>query len=988
MYCCLALEKGSPFLQLKVVISKQVWRSVEEKLEQRTRLAVITFTSIINFMQTLQSLHAEIEKLRTQLEQANAENQLYKSMLGDAQSSDCIYSKAQLYTLVHGFQYALLLENDQRKIVMANDRFCELFAIPVSADTLIGSDCSQSAEQVKHLFEESELFVARIHEILTNQEVVTAEEIAMKNGRFLLRDYIPVKGNHGHYLGHYWVYQDITERKNAEKWAQRTNAKLDMQKEFYEDILNSIPSDIAALSPDHVYMYVNPAGIADSEIRRWIIGKDDYQYCAYRNRPVSIADSRRERFEIIKSTGKQLEWEEKLTDSQGNNHYFLRKLYPVMHPDGSMKMALGYGMNITERKRIEEELKQSEELYRLVIDATNDGIWDWDIASGNVFFNNRLKQMFGYEENEFAGHISMWYNIMHPEDLPIAQAILREHLEKDAPFYYKLRFFHKDGSVRWIMCRGFALRDETHKPYRMLGSYTDITDAKETEEAFKRAKEIAEETSKSKEIFLANMSHEIRTPLNGIIGLSRLLAKTTLDKSQSEYLEAIRYSADNLLVIINDILDLAKIEAGKLVLEEIGFDAIEIAENALKSLTYKAEEKGIRLVGNFQKDKYLVNGDPYRLTQILTNLLNNAIKFTQNGTVELIIQAKVQEDIKDMHFEVKDTGIGIPENKLDTIFESFTQAQSDTTRKYGGTGLGLSICKSLIEMQGGTIAVQSEFGHGSTFMFDLRYKKGVLKRSEVEELTEFMRHEKVHILLAEDNEINQFLACELIKSWGMQVETASNGQEAIEKWAANDYDLILMDIQMPELGGVEATLEIRNRGLAKSNIPIVALTANVLKGQKERFIGLGMNDYISKPFNEMELYNKILALLPEELKNGVPKESAVKERVYDFHNLHLITNGNKEFEKKLMGIFIDTVPTSLHKLENACLKNDKSEIAITAHKLKTTINAMAIDQLRETIQKLEEYANAKKPIKELSDLSMEIVQTLTCILDEFKGRLA
>ena len=766
--------------------------------------------------------------------------------------------------------------------------------------------------------------------------------------------------------------------------------RLDSQKEFYEGILNSLPSDIAAFSPDHEYIFVNPIGIANPELRKWIIGKTDYDYCEYRKKPISLADVRREKFGRVKLTGKPLQWEEKLDDNKGGTIHYLRTLFPVLNQDKSLKMVLGYGMNITDRKRIEDELKKSEELYRLIIEATNDGIWDWDIKTNHVFFNKRLIQMFGYQESEFEPSISMWYKIMHPDDLVLAQEILKSHFEKNTPYLYKLRFMHKEGHVIWIMCRGFALRDENGNPYRMLGSYIDVTDAKITEETLTKAKEAAEEAGKSKETFLANMSHEIRTPLNGIIGMANLLNKTELTDSQSEYLHAIKYSADNLLVIINDVLDLAKIEAGKLTLESIDFDLTEITHNALKSLTYKADDKGIQLVGNLPATIFYVNGDPYRLTQILTNLLNNAIKFTVNGNVELSVNAKIVKDKVEVLFWVKDTGIGIHRHKIDTIFNSFTQAQSDTTRKFGGTGLGLAICKNLVEMQGGKIEVASEYGKGSVFTFSLTYNIGKLENQPKileDEVVEFQKMEHVKILLAEDNEINQFLACELLKSWGMEVDTAKNGLEAIDKWLKNEYDLILMDIQMPELGGVEATVEIRNRKLPKSNIPIIALTANALKGQKERFIGFGMNDYLSKPFNEAELYSKILSLLPEETKKIISVAKTTKG-LYDFSKLQQISNGNKDFEKKLMAIFVDTVPESLGKLRLACENGNMENLSAMAHKLKTTINAMGIEQLKVPIQNLEDFANAKKETKVINQLSKQIIDTLEDIVQEFKEELS
>lgn len=937
---------------------------------------------------TIDLLQAEIEDLKQKLQQANAEKQQCKDLFQAYSHGEMIHLKSQLLTLINGFHYAILLEDEQRKIVVANQWFCELFSIPVAPEQLVGMDCSQSAEQVKDLFVDGN-FVSTIDTILREKKPVFSQELSMVDGRFLLRDYIPVKDEKDNYLGHYWVYQDVTERKKSEILMQQVNIQLDKQKEFYESILNSIPSDIAAFGDQHEYLFVNPVGIANPELRKWIIGKTDYDYCKLKNKPIELADSRRRSFEKIKATGQQLVWEEKLVNKDGSASYYLRHLYPVFNSDGSMKMALGYGVNITERKHIEDELKKSEELYRLVIEATNDGIWDWDMLSNEVFFNKRLKQMLGYEEMEFEHHLSTWHKIMHPDDLVEAEKILKDHLEKDLPFFYKLRFFHKDGSIRWIMCRGFAMRNEDGLHYRMLGSYTDVTDIMETKEALRIAKENAEETSKAKEMFLANMSHEIRTPLNGIIGLAQLLNKTILNTVQSEYLKAIRYSADNLLVIINDILDLAKIEAGKMDLEYIDFDVNEIAENVIKSFTYKAEEKGIQLFACLPENRIVLLGDPYRLTQILTNLLGNAIKFTQNGNVELCIVQQSDDVYTHLTFHVKDTGIGMHESKMETIFNSFSQAQSDTARKYGGTGLGLAICKKLIELQNGSIGVKSQLGKGSEFTFDLKYDKGNQQSDRImnQKIQEFAPLENVRILLAEDNEINQFLAGELLKSWGIEFDIVANGIEAIVKWTNHDYDLILMDVQMPILGGLEATLEIRRGEQPKASIPIIALTANAMSSQKDRVMSVGMNDFVSKPFKEVELYQKIVNLLPEHRKKA-STQTGIVSKFYDFEKLSHISNGNKEFEKKLLRIFIDTVPDTIARLEQFCREENKDGIATTAHKLKTTINSMGIEGLKDSIQLLEDAAYAKEEIIYLKKLAKEIMDVLNQIVKDFKAILA
>jgi signal transduction histidine kinase/CheY-like chemotaxis protein len=377
------------------------------------------------------------------------------------------------------------------------------------------------------------------------------------------------------------------------------------------------------------------------------------------------------------------------------------------------------------------------------------------------------------------------------------------------------------------------------------------------------AKIKAEQSSIAKEQFLANMSHEIRTPLNGIDGMAKLLEKTSLTKEQQEYNLAIRTSSDNLLVIINDILDFSKIEAGKLTIEKIGFNLKESINRIINTMVYKTEEKRINLESEIDQNiSEVLIGDPTRINQIIINLLNNAIKFTSKGCVtlkcKLVGKSPTNNKIK---FEVIDTGIGIEQENLSKIFESFSQEDESTTRKFGGTGLGLTISKQLVELFNGELKVKSEKGKGTTFYFTVEFPIGSSKDWLKDEVTvadwESLEHKKV--LLVEDNKINQFLATTILKNWKMKVEVAENGLIAIKKLKDQDFDVVLMDMQMPIMGGIEATAIIREE--LKLSIPIIALTARAIKGVDKECFEAGMNDYISKPFNQSELFNKILNLV-------------------------------------------------------------------------------------------------------------------------------
>jgi signal transduction histidine kinase len=375
----------------------------------------------------------------------------------------------------------------------------------------------------------------------------------------------------------------------------------------------------------------------------------------------------------------------------------------------------------------------------------------------------------------------------------------------------------------------------------------------------------AEQSEKFKQQFLANMSHEIRTPMNSVIGLTNLLIKTPLEEQQRKYMNVIKKSSENLLVIINDILDLSKIEAGKMDFEQIPFSLSETIETVYHTLLFKAEDKNLFFKTEIHPSvpKTLM-GDPTRLNQILINIAGNAIKFTETGGVTVDVREINRHGNQSMlQFSIIDTGIGISEESVGKIFESFSQASSDTTRKFGGTGLGLTISKQLVELQGGKIQVKSELGKGTTFSFTIPYLIGeeseIGKRKDSENDTKPEDLQSIRILLVEDNPFNQMVAVDtlsdLIKD--LTIDIAENGKIAVDMASKSDYNIVLMDIQMPEMDGFEATKQIRKLQAPKNNIPILAMTANVTSEEVAKCFECGMNAYISKPFDTQDLLNKI-----------------------------------------------------------------------------------------------------------------------------------
>lgn len=397
--------------------------------------------------------------------------------------------------------------------------------------------------------------------------------------------------------------------------------------------------------------------------------------------------------------------------------------------------------------------------------------------------------------------------------------------------------------------------------------------AKEQVEVAEQAREKAEQSKKFKEQFLANMSHEIRTPMNAVVGMTNLLLKTELNELQNKYLNAIKQSADNLLVIINDILDLSKIEAGHLQFEKTTFNVNTLLDSIVNTILFKADEKNLRVVKDLSPAvPEMLIGDPARLNQILINLAGNAVKFTEEGSITIKCELLDKtDDLVHVKFSVVDTGIGIPEDRLDKIFESFSQAETSTFRKYGGTGLGLTISKELVEKQGGKISLTSTVGQGTTFFFDLKFGLGTDDHMEQGEIDAFMEAhpEDIKILLAEDNEFNQMVAVDTLKSMFDHVEVvvANNGKEATEKVKEKNFDIILMDLQMPELNGFEATRTIKAMGGDIARIPIVAMTASATEDAIEDCYKQGMNGYLSKPFVPEELQQTVIKHV-KSFRNG------------------------------------------------------------------------------------------------------------------------
>lgn len=518
--------------------------------------------------------------------------------------------------------------------------------------------------------------------------------------------------------------------------------------------------------------------------------------------------------------------------------------------------------DITSKKFEKKKLADSERLYKLLSENTQDFIALMNIDGYYTFASPSCKEMLGYEPEELVGSYAL--NIIHPDDIPILMNIPKLRALQGEKFLGpNFRMRKKSGEYVWVETMTTPILDDDGKVVMLQNTSRDISERKQFEQALLNAKERAEEATRAKSQFLSMMSHEIRTPMNAIIGLTNLLQMENPTPEQKEKLDLLKFSGENLLTIINDILDFNKIEAGKIELEEIDFELKELVQRTLSMLEYRAVEKGLTLGLNFDPAVPLaVKADPVRIGQVITNLLGNAIKFTETGSVSVMVN--LIEKTKDgslIQFDVQDTGIGIPPEKTKSIFESFTQADSVTTRKYGGTGLGLAISRRLVRLMGGDIYVKSTPGKGSTFSFRLALKEGIAFENEetlVQGSEKSLEQLKLSVLLVEDNKLNQLVAKEFLGQWGLQVTIASNGVEALQKIQSKTFDLVLMDLQMPEMNGYEATQEIRSLSDRYfKEVPIIALTASAMMDMREKVVSYGMNDFMSKPFQPDELHKLI-----------------------------------------------------------------------------------------------------------------------------------
>lgn len=656
----------------------------------------------------------------------------------------------------------------------------------------------------------------------------------------------------------------------------------------------------------------------------------------------------------------------------------------ITEPDGAIMGYIGTIDDITELKQAQQQIVESEKLYRLISTNSKDLISLYSAGDEplRTYLSPSAKNILGYDPEELIGKSP--FEIMVPEDAKKLRETIHPITASGNPSYAEYRIRKKDGTIIWLESSSNPFFDENGKMAGFQTSAREITQRKEFQEALLKAKERAEEATKAKSQFLSMMSHEIRTPMNAIIGVTNLLLQEEPRVDQQEGLELLKFSGENLLTIINDILDFSKIEAGKIELENIDFDLHTTLSNIIKVMKHRVEQKGIALHFNYdQSAPTIIKGDQVRISQIVTNLLGNAIKFTKNGSVTVDIVAQKQTDSRYAYkISVTDTGIGIETEKIQEVFESFTQARSDTTRKFGGTGLGLSITKRLLNLMNSDVRVESEPGVGSTFYFTLIVEEGKLlapSKKEKNNIKDF-KGKSVHILLVEDNRVNQIVANNFLTKWGIDVTIANNGVEALEKVKEKSFQLILMDLQMPEMDGYEATQKIRAMDdIYFKTLPIIALTASAMTEIHDKIMESGMNDFISKPFQPEGLQSKI--------GKYVFQDESITEKEFIPSNLDIYSEGDPEFKRELADLLIknvDALTDSIHQYLNT---KDVELYKQVYHRCKTTISMLGDREFNSVTEEIYQIflvpsLDQKLKMKNKIDRFLELAESVTKGLEE------
>lgn len=829
-----------------------------------------------------------------------------------------------------------------------------------------------------------------IKQVLKGERIDSEMRMDFPEGtRWLSSHYSPMRETDGTISGIIIVTHDITELKQNEEKTRKAEQKI-------MAMLSNTQEGFFLINPDFTISLVNEAGSKDmkritgNECRAGMLYTDFIQ-----------PENKRKFYEIFQFVmeGNRYEAESNIKTSEGEWLWFYNSYYPVRDENDNIVAVSCISNDITERKIVDRALQKIREekdeyQFRLqsILDNTPLIIFIKDLEGKYLLVNRSFREFLQVEESQVIGKTD--FDFEKPDTA-------RQYKKADERVIHSMKDIvleetvEKPDGIHNLMIVKFPLFDRDKKIYGIGGIATDITDKVQQQQKLIEAKKKAEDAERLQEQFLANMSHEIRTPMNGIIGMTNVLMNTPLTPEQDEFVQIIRQSSDNLLKLINDILDLSKIKAGKMIIEKVDFNLQEMLDNTLAAFKVKAREKNIRL--SILADRSLpeqVVSDPLRLTQIMTNLLSNAFKFTEEGSIEVNVKLiDKNQDKARIYFSVSDSGIGIPPDKLSHIFETFEQAAEETTRKYGGTGLGLSITKRLVNMLGGEIEVKSELNKGTTFSFILEMPIGKRVAKEKEKTGQKRPEEKnlagKTILVAEDNEVNQKVILHILKRAGIQTLLANNGKEAVTILEEGIRpDLIILDLQMPQMNGFQTATYIRQK--LKLTTPIIAMTASALRNEKLKCFDLGMNEYLTKPFAPTDLFKHLQRFLLND-KDQQPEEKQQKtiEPKEELYNLsHLMEMEDEDYFCEVLQLFLDTAPNMLEQMKEAKIHEDWDLVYKQAHKLKSSLGILQMNSLLALAASIESKAKNRQQTDKIKEELKLLTEKFELIRPMIEAELA
>ncbi|WP_375583971.1 PAS domain S-box protein [Cyclobacterium xiamenense] len=669
-------------------------------------------------------------------------------------------------------------------------------------------------------------------------------------------------------------------------------------------------------------------------------------------------------------------------DSVKKHHQYSEKEQKLLYLFGQMLI------NIRNRKKWGIQLQVQEEKFRNLIANMNLGLLEVDLSDQVIYANQSFCQMSGYALDELKGRLAT--NLFYPAGQQGRFNQKNRESEQGITTSFEVEIKNKTGEPKWWFVSWAPNYNDQEQLIGSIAVHLDITDQKQLEQELAKAKSFAESAAKAKELFLANMSHEIRTPLNVIIGMIRQLTSENLSPKQLGYVLQAQTSAKHLLTILNNILDVAKIESGDLEIIQAEFSPAAMAQNVHSILFSQAKDKCLDFSLKVSPAvRPVLIGDEVRLRQVLINLLGNAIKFTEKGQIELRIQVLEETATSQtLLFETADTGIGMSDDFVRKIFDKFSQEQNTSNRKFEGTGLGMAISHDLVRLMGSELQVKSRKNEGTQFSFVLTLPIGdpasLVSQNKEAKPGAFLGRKA---LLVEDNEMNRFIAIQSLDFMGFQTTEAENGKVAIEHVKNETFDLILMDIQMPVMDGVEATAYIRDQ--LKVNTPILALTANAFRHDIDLYLRTGMNDFITKPYDEQDFFRKIELVLrqstaadptpePEGMESEESLVSAKKpaKPLYDLSQLDEISRGSEQFIQKMCELFVSLSEEITQEMQQALERGDWQSIQKSAHKVKPSIDQFGVDSIKNTVREVEDYVVRSDNEEEFRNKVRYIIATL------------